>query len=174
MRAVGVGVTARRRASCAWSAAPDHGQSAGQGVVQFARSLADGHEHALKFFVSPNAFDRERRLYGDPTLGVLLPRLGRVCPNDDGAITDAFGEPLPSFIVMEKGEALDEWNRRAKPDLFQSVAVRLRMHGPPTHAPPEPHRGSRSPCGRCCDSDAPSAQHGSACRGHSAASACPA
>lgn len=94
-------------------------------MVQFARSLGDGHEHALKFFVSPNAFDRERRLYGDPTLGVLLPRLGRVCTNADGAITDAFGEPLPPFIVMEKGEALDEWSRRAKPDLFQSVAVRL-------------------------------------------------
>eukprot|EP00892_Ulva_mutabilis_P001147 jgi/Ulvmu1/11032/UM007_0212.1 len=101
----------------------DARRQGGQGVVQFARSLADGHEHALKFFVSPNAFDRERRLYGDPTLGVLLPRLGRVCPNDDGAITDAFGEPLPPFIVMEKGEALDEWSRRAKPDLFQSVAM---------------------------------------------------
>ena len=40
-------------------------------------------------------------------------------------LTDARGAVLPAFIVMERGESLSDWSERAKPDIFQSVAVRL-------------------------------------------------
>ena len=32
---------------------------------------------------------------------------------------------LPPFIIVEKGEALDEFVQRAQPDMYQSVAVRV-------------------------------------------------
>ena len=37
-------------------------------------------------------------------------------------------DTLPPFIVVEKGEALDEFVQRAQPDMYQSVAVRA-PHG---------------------------------------------
>ena len=39
------------------------------------------------------------------------------------ALVDRFGRPLPPCIVMERGESLHDWSRRAKPDVFQSVEV---------------------------------------------------
>lgn len=107
---------------------------AGQGIVQFARGVSDGLDYALKFFVSKTAFDAEGELYRDAVLGPLLPKIEGVSGNEGGEEGDAHGTPLPPFIAMEKGEALDEWSRRAKPDLFHSVAVRA-MHVS-SHLPP--------------------------------------
>ena len=39
------------------------------------------------------------------------------------ALLDRLGRPLPPCIVMERGESLPDWSKRAKPDIFQSVAV---------------------------------------------------
>jgi hypothetical protein len=96
-------------------------------MVQFARGSLDGLDYALKFYISKNAFEVERSLYAHPVLGPLLPKVVTSCKNDDNAECDPSGRPLPPFIVMEKGESLDEWSRRAKPDLFQAVAVRLPL-----------------------------------------------
>eukprot|EP00892_Ulva_mutabilis_P002733 jgi/Ulvmu1/12460/UM009_0112.1 len=100
-----------------------HRRQGGQGIVQFARGVTDGLDYALKFFVSKSAFDAEGELYRDPVLGPLLPKIEGISGNEGGEAGDAHGTPLPPFIAMEKGEALDEWSRRAKPDLFQSVAM---------------------------------------------------
>lgn len=43
-------------------------------------------------------------------------------------LADRRGTPLPAFLVMERGESLSDWSDRAKPDLFQSIAVRTRFH----------------------------------------------
>jgi hypothetical protein len=94
-------------------------------VVQFARGVSDGLDYALKFYVSKTAFDSEGQLYKNAAFAQLLPKVEALCMNEEDAETDAHGIPLPPFIVMEKGEALDEWSRRAKPDQFQSVAVCL-------------------------------------------------
>lgn len=41
-----------------------------------------------------------------------------------GELVDPWGNALPPCIVMERGESLQEWANRAKPDLFASLAVR--------------------------------------------------
>lgn len=118
---------------------------AGQGIVQFARGVTDGLDYALKFFISKSAFDAEGELYRDPVLGPLLPKIEGLSGNEGGEVGDAHGTPLPPFIAMEKGEALDEWSRRAKPDLFQSVAVRFRDACAPFMRRPTFHFASQHP-----------------------------
>eukprot|EP00892_Ulva_mutabilis_P004417 jgi/Ulvmu1/2347/UM013_0195.1 len=95
----------------------------GQAVVQFARSVRDRGQYALKFFISRPSFDAESRFYTDSPLGKLLPRLEGLCDNLDGAVQDAQGNPLPPFVIMERGESLDEWSRRRKPDMWAAMPV---------------------------------------------------
>eukprot|EP00892_Ulva_mutabilis_P011411 jgi/Ulvmu1/8642/UM046_0047.1 len=102
---------------------PESRRQGGQGVVQFAVGHRDGHAYALKFFVVRASFDAERTLYADPALAPFLPRLEALEPNEGGALVDNRGHALPPCIAMEKGESLDEWSRRAKPDLFMAVTV---------------------------------------------------
>lgn len=52
--------------------------------------------------------------------------------NRNGMLLDPSGYPLPPFIVMERGESLDRWSERAKPDVWQAVSVRLCPVNPPT------------------------------------------
>lgn len=98
---------------------------AGQAVVQFVRDVNDGRQYALKFFLSQPAFEAERRIYSDSPLGKLLPQLDAVRDNRDCALRDAEGCPLPPFVVMERGESLDEWARRRKPDMWEAMPVRI-------------------------------------------------
>jgi hypothetical protein len=104
------------------------GWHAGQGVVQFVKGLTGNLDYAVKFFVSKQAFDEEGDFYNKSPLATLLPKCLALCSNDDGTVTDAHGIPLPPMIIMERGEALDEWSRRAKPDNFAAVAVCLPLH----------------------------------------------
>jgi hypothetical protein len=45
--------------------------------------------------------------------------------NTEKKLMDAHGHPLPPFIVMERGEPLDVWAARAKPDRPLAFAVLL-------------------------------------------------
>jgi len=67
-------------------------------------------------------------MYRCQALGRLLPRV--YCDYDPQetptALVDTHARPLPPCLVMERGEGLSDWSRRAKPDVFQSVAVRRR------------------------------------------------
>jgi hypothetical protein len=56
-------------------------------------------------------------------------------PNADNQIVDAHGHALPPCIVMERGEPLDAWAARAKPDRPQAFVVLIL---PPHHR----HSGS--------------------------------
>lgn len=103
---------------------------AGQGVVQFARGAFNGREYAVKFCVIPSVFTLERSLYSDPALRSILPNIADVCPNDSGAVTDPTGNPVPPFIIMERGEALDEWSVRARPDVRAAAQARLSPSTP--------------------------------------------
>jgi hypothetical protein len=101
-----------------------HGSSAGQAVVQFATSSIDPGQYALKFFVSRKDFAAEMAVYTDSPLGKLLPRLEGMYDNRDGGIADPHGHPLPPCIIIERGESLDEWSKRRKPDMWAAMPVR--------------------------------------------------
>ena len=45
--------------------------------------------------------------------------------NADESIKDPMGHPLPPCIVMERGESLDIWAERAKPDRSMAFTARL-------------------------------------------------
>jgi hypothetical protein len=96
---------------------------AGQGVVQFAQAVGSSRAFMIRFCVIPSAFNVERMLYADPALKGSLPKVADICPNEDGAIVDARGHPLPPCIVMERGEALDEWAIRCEPEIAVTIEV---------------------------------------------------
>jgi hypothetical protein len=50
-------------------------------------------------------------------------QLRNVEDNLDSTVVDPFGNPLPPCIVMERGEALDFWVARARPDRTQALSV---------------------------------------------------
>ena len=54
-----------------------------------------------------------------------VPQVRNVEINADKSIKDPQGNPLPPCIVMERGESLDIWSERAKPDRSQAFMVRL-------------------------------------------------
>jgi hypothetical protein len=57
---------------------------------------------------------------------VMLQIEGTYDPEDahGNVLFDKFGNKLPPFIVMEKGESLIDWSKRKTSDVFQAVAVR--------------------------------------------------
>ena len=112
-------------------------------MVAFARSTRDQGQYALKFFVMPQDFTSEVDVYSNSPLGKLLPRLEGIIDNKDGNLLDPSGNKLPPCLIMERGESLDEWSRRRKPDMWAAMPVRaplpLRMqflsslHAQPMH-----------------------------------------
>jgi hypothetical protein len=64
--------------------------------------------------------------------GHLELQVRNIVPNDDEGFVDASGYPLPPCIVMERGESLDVWAARAKPDRSQAFSVRS-FHSAATH-----------------------------------------
>jgi Protein kinase domain len=62
-------------------------------------------------------------LYSLAPLQAILPPVHCLQDNADGSIKDARGQPLPPFVVIEKGEALNEWAKRRAPDFPTSLTV---------------------------------------------------
>jgi hypothetical protein len=50
-------------------------------------------------------------------------QLRNVEANLERSVVDACGNPLPPCIVMERGEAMDLWVARARPDRAQALSV---------------------------------------------------
>ena len=88
---------------------------AGQAVVQFASHEVTRVEYAIKFFLSSTPFREELVQYTDAAspLRHFLPAVHAVVDNCDDTLRDGNGYPLPSCIVMEKGESLDIWRKRS-------------------------------------------------------------
>ena len=99
----------------------------GQGVVQFA-TLATGHEqkYAVKFFLDRSTFEAERAHLLNPKLQRVMPVIEDIVGNEDGAIT-SLGQPLPPMIIVEKGESLDEWQRRSNADFAGSMYIMIHL-----------------------------------------------
>eukprot|EP00892_Ulva_mutabilis_P007647 jgi/Ulvmu1/5254/UM022_0047.1 len=110
-----------------------HRRAGGQGVVQFARNVRDGEEYAIKFFTQRSAFDREFELYSNPVLRGMMPAITHIEPNTNGEARSMTGWPMPPCIVIERGESLDNWALRIKPDfttilqVLTHVATRLEQ-----------------------------------------------
>jgi hypothetical protein len=83
-------------------------------VVQFAKDRRNDLEYAIKFYLSPAAFQDEATLFMDKSnpLGQFLPEVRNIVGNEDGQFVDAFGAPMAPCIAMEKGESLDIWSSR--------------------------------------------------------------
>ena len=45
------------------------------------------------------------------TLRRFMPAIVKYASNEDGSMRDPFGNPLPAFLIMEKGECLSERER---------------------------------------------------------------
>ena len=73
----------------------------GQGIVQFAREDASGHECAVKFFTHRGAFERERELYHSPALHGQMAAVKHLEANEHGLHVMAPGWPFPPCIVVE-------------------------------------------------------------------------
>lgn len=110
-----------------------HRRAGGQGVVQFARGANDGEEFAIKFFTQRSAFDREFELYSNPVLRGMMPAITHIEPNTINEARSMTGWPMPPCIVIERGESLDMWALRIKPDfttilqVLTHVATRLEQ-----------------------------------------------
>lgn len=93
--------------------------------MQFASGHLDGAEYAIKFFLDRASFHHEQELYADANLQRMMPAVSDVVSNEcEGAILTRFGLPLPPFIVVERGESLNEWAVRRSPDFLTSMVVR--------------------------------------------------
>jgi hypothetical protein len=94
--------------------------------VQFSRRV-DGSGtllFAIKFFAARKDFIDETDVYQNSPLSQFMPKLVRVESNEDGSIRDPFGGVMAPFIVMEKGESLQERARNRSVDLFTVAQVR--------------------------------------------------
>lgn len=51
-------------------------------------------------------------------------QLRQIEDNSEDVLVCPSGYALPPFIVMESGESVEVWQKRARPDVWQSVTVR--------------------------------------------------
>jgi hypothetical protein len=99
--------------------------NAGQAVVQFARK-ADSNDlsfYALKFFAAQKDYMQEVDIYRNSPLRSFMPSVVLFEGNVDNSIRDPFGGVMPPFIVMEKGESLQERARNRQIDVFTAAQV---------------------------------------------------
>jgi hypothetical protein len=66
---------------------------------------------------------RRTCMCSEPSTARIHVQVRNIVDNADGQLCDPSGYPLPAFIVMERGESLDKWSVRAKPDRWQAIAV---------------------------------------------------
>lgn len=79
---------------------------------------------AIKFYACQIVFAHERALYSNARTCLAFPDILDIWDSlEKGPLLDAAGASLPSFIVFERGETLNEWASRKKPDLVTSIQV---------------------------------------------------
>jgi hypothetical protein len=96
----------------------------GQGCIQFVLDPTSVTSYAVKFFFTTEAFQRERALYNDPVLHAMMPATHQICDNGDGRFAAPGGYVFPTFIVIERGEQLDEWGDRLR---FASASGEIEL-----------------------------------------------
>jgi hypothetical protein len=98
---------------------------AGQSVVQFARKAGENAMtlFALKFFAAREDYLQEVDVYRNSPLRSFMPSVLLYESNNDTSIRDPFGGVMPPFIVMEKGESLQERVTKSRVDVFTVAQV---------------------------------------------------
>ena len=96
--------------------------------MQFVRRLKSKNgttEYALKFFARVRHFQEESEIFRTSPLRRFMPSMSRMERNADGALKDPFGKPLAPFIVMERGEVIQERVKSGPVDTFIAAQVTL-------------------------------------------------
>lgn len=104
---------------------------AGQAVIQFARRQRLREEVAFKFFIARADYEAEVALYRNDALGDFLPMAEAYVDNADHSFRDAYGNPFPPCIVMERGDTLHDRIRIALTDKAGTAQVRRPRCDPP-------------------------------------------
>lgn len=96
-------------------------------MVQFARRT-DGTgmaPYAIKFFARCADYKEEAAMYCRAPLPLrrFMPNVVKFVDNEGGSLKDPFGTPLHPFIVMEKGECLQDRARNWPVDVFTAAQV---------------------------------------------------
>eukprot|EP00892_Ulva_mutabilis_P000483 jgi/Ulvmu1/10435/UM062_0032.1 len=99
----------------------------GQAIIQFAKRLHSREEFALKFFLNRTDYEAEAACYRSAHLGSFMPAVERYVDNDDGAMRDAAGNPMPPCIIMERGESLRDRMQLAHTDKAGTAQVLVNV-----------------------------------------------
>jgi serine/threonine protein kinase len=79
----------------------------------------------MKIYINPAAFDRCLGFYhSGPAKSAMSPILA-VIPNNEKAATA--GVILPPYVVMRRGENLEDWARRTRPNLPTALHALLQI-----------------------------------------------
>ena len=96
-------------------------------------------------------FQRELELYQNAALTAVLPAVLRISSNGDEAASSSRGDTFPPFIIVQRGESLNEWCSRVQPNfattLFVLLHVAQRLHR--LHAAGLCHRDLKPVCHAC-------------------------
>jgi hypothetical protein len=99
----------------------------GQGCVQFMADTAARGDVAVKFFFERGAFLREAALYADAALRGLMAATRAISANDGAGgasvSTAPGGYAFPPYIIIERGESLDEFRWLSRLRLADGVGV---------------------------------------------------
>lgn len=76
---------------------------------------------AIKFYLSKRTFDTERLLHGDMDVQCHMPATLSMHDNSSSSVKTASGYVLPPFVVMQRGQTLDEWARENRSPDFVAV-----------------------------------------------------
>ena len=100
-------------------------------MVQFAKGKVNSEEreYALKFFTSRKGFQEERALFREFPLALrhFMPHVVEIVENGDESLKDPFGNALPPFIVMDKGESLRDRASNPEMELFTIAQARCAI-----------------------------------------------
>ena len=80
---------------------------------------------AIKFYLDRKGFESERELYTESELKAMMPATLAVEDNASGDCKTPYGYVFPPFVIIERGESLDEWSRdNANKDIVTIFQVR--------------------------------------------------
>jgi len=100
---------------------PREQREGGQGVVHFMRWARTEEPVAVKFFLSQVAFDEEMQLYAEERLRSMMPVMRDAMRA--GEVKSFSGYAFPAFVVLERGESLQDWRRIVQPRITTVVDV---------------------------------------------------
>lgn len=87
------------------------------------RSVLSCMQAAIKFYLQRKAFDSEKELYMDPQLCAMMPATLAIEDNMKGEWRTPYGFQFPPFVIIERGQSLDEWARDNNPDFITIFQV---------------------------------------------------